>query len=69
MKQEEGMLCETAEQEEIDGAHTGGVCEIVPIRETDEMHDYFVEKPFCRLSTLFVACLCQNKMMSACFVI
>ena len=43
MKQEGGMLCETTEPEEIDGAHAGGVCEIVRMRDTDEMHGYFEE--------------------------
>ena len=31
----------TAEQEEIDGAHSEGVCEIVPMRDTNEMHGCF----------------------------
>ena len=29
----------TEEQEKIDGAHSGGVYEIVPMRDTEEMQD------------------------------
>ena len=31
----------TAEHEEIDGPHSEGVCEIVPMRDTNEMHGCF----------------------------
>ena len=33
-----GKLCTTSEQEKIDGVHCGGVYEMVPMRDTDEMH-------------------------------
>ena len=43
MKQEWGRLRATAEQEEIDGAHSEGVYEIVPMQDTDEMYRHLAE--------------------------
>ena len=43
MKQEKGRLRVTAKLERIDGARSEGVYEIVPMRDTDEMHGCFAE--------------------------
>ena len=43
MKQEQGWLRTTAEQEEVDGTHAEGVCEIALMQDTDELHRRLAE--------------------------